>query len=263
MAPVLALASALTVLPALVMGASIPRTEDLVARAGEIVGGTAAQLGEFPYIVSLSQSGSHFCGGVLINARTVVTAAHCSVGTSPSSVRVRAGTLTWASGGTQVGVSSILVNPSYNSRLTDNDVAVWHLSSSLPQSSTIGYATLPAQGEDPAAGSTVTTAGWGVTSENSGSLPSRLNKVSVPVVSRASCRADYGTSAITNNMFCAGLTQGGKDSCSGDSGGPIIDASSGVLVGLVSWGQGCAEAGFPGVYTRLGNYVDFINANLA
>jgi trypsin len=64
-------------------------------------------------------------------------------------------------------------------------------------------------------------------------------------------------------MFCAGLAAGGKDSCSGDSGGPIINTSTGVLIGVVSWGQGCAEAGFPGVYTRLGNYVTWINANLA
>jgi trypsin len=62
-------------------------------------------------------------------------------------------------------------------------------------------------------------------------------------------------------MFCAGLAAGGKDSCSGDSGGPIVDASTGVLLGLVSWGQGCAEAGFAGVYSRLGNYVTYVNSN--
>jgi trypsin len=87
MAPIFALASALVMLPSLTMGAAIsPRGDD-------IVGGTAAALGEFPYIVSLSRSGSHFCGGILLNARTVVTAAHCSVGMTASTVKVRAGTL--------------------------------------------------------------------------------------------------------------------------------------------------------------------------
>ncbi|KAM0253577.1 hypothetical protein ACHAQJ_007249 [Trichoderma viride] len=254
MAPASAVVSAL-MLPALALGAAIE------PRGADIVGGTSASLGEFPYIVSLSTQGSHFCGGVLVNANTVVTAGHCSVDYPASQVKVRAGTLTWASGGVQVGVSSITVNPSYTTRngVPDFDVAVWKLSSPIQASSSIGYATLPAANSDPAAGSTLTTAGWGTTSENSNSLPSRLNKVSVPVISRTSCNSEYGV--ITNNMFCAGLAQGGKDSCSGDSGGPIVDAS-GTLQGLVSWGQGCAEAGFAGVYVRLGTLLSFVNSHL-
>jgi len=258
------MASALALLALAVMPVAMgaPATEFAsLRRAEEIVGGTAAALGEFPYIVSLSKSGSHFCGGVLIAANKVVTAAHCSVGQTASSVKVRAGTLRWASGGTQVGVSSIVVNPSYVSSTTNNDVAVWHLSTSIPASSTIGYATLPAQGSDPATGTNTITAGWGTLNENSSTLPATLNKVTVPIISRASCQASYGTSAVTTNMICAGFAAGGKDSCSGDSGGPIVDASTGILVGLVSWGQGCAEAGFPGVYTRVGNFVTWINAN--
>jgi trypsin len=100
----------------------------------------------------------------------------------------------------------------------------------------------------------------GTTSENSNTLPASLRYVTVPVVARSTCQASYGASSVTTNMFCAAAS--GKDSCSGDSGGPIINTSTGVLIGVVSWGQGCAEAGFPGVYTRLGNYVNFINANL-
>lgn len=253
-------------MPAVSMAAAIAKTTREVpqveeVQASQIVGGTAATLGEFPYMVSLSQSGSHFCGGVLLNANTVLTAAHCSVGVSASSVRVRAGTLTWASGGTQVSVSQIVVHPSYSSSTTNNDIALWHLSTALAESSTIGYATLPAQGSDPAAGTITTTAGWGLTSENGSTLPASLRRVDVPVISRAECRQQYGTSAVTDNMFCAGYDEGGKDSCSGDSGGPIIDASTGVLIGLVSWGQGCAEAGYAGVYARVGNYVTYINAN--
>lgn len=93
-------------------------------------------------------------------------------------------------------------------------------------------------------------------------MPSNLRKVDVPVISRTTCRSEYGTSAITTNMFCAGLAAGGVDSCQGDSGGPIVDASD-VLQGVVSWGSGCARPDFAGVYTRLGNYVSWINSNLA
>jgi trypsin len=229
----------------------------------DIVGGTTASSGEFPYIVSLSRSGgSHFCGGVLLNAYTVLTAAHCSVGQSASSVRVRAGTLNWASGGVQVGVRQILVNPGYDDALTDGDLALWRLSSPIAASgSTIGYAALPAQGSDPSAGTTATVAGWGYTVDGGPSLPSALRKVSVPVVSRATCRSQYDSAAITDNMWCAGLAQGGKDSCNGDSGGPIVDAASKTLLGLVSWGYGCADPDYPGVYTRVGNYVNYINSN--
>ncbi|THV55801.1 hypothetical protein BGAL_0003g00430 [Botrytis galanthina] len=267
MAPILNFALALA-MPILSMAAALPTGADLENRATtlggtpDIVGGTTAALGEFPYIVSLSYSGSHFCGGVLLNAYTVLTAAHCSVSYSASSVKVRAGTLTWASGGTQVGVSKVVVHPSYSSSTTNNDIALWHLSTALPASSTIGYAKLPVQGSDPVVGSTTTVAGWGLLTENGSTLPSTLRKVSVPVISRASCQAEYGTSAVTTNMWCAGYAAGGKDSCSGDSGGPIIDAATGVLDGTVSWGQGCAEAGYAGVYARVGNYVTYINSNL-
>ncbi|KAL3421563.1 trypsin A chain (extracellular trypsin protease) [Phlyctema vagabunda] len=262
MAPVLNFVVTMA-MPVLSMAAALgnPSSLEVVPRADEIVGGTTAAAGEFPYIVSLSRSGSHFCGGVLLNAYTVLTAAHCSVDYAASAVKVRGGTLTYASGGTQVGVTSIKVHPSYSASTTNNDLALWRLSSPLSSSSTIGYATLPAQGSDPAAGTTTTTAGWGLLTESGTTLPANLRKVSVPVVARATCQAEYGTSAVTTNMFCAGLAAGGKDSCSGDSGGPIIDAGTGILIGLVSWGQGCAEAGYAGVYTRLGNYVTWINAN--
>ncbi|CAI6069639.1 unnamed protein product [Clonostachys chloroleuca] len=226
-----------------------------------IVGGTTASSGEFPYIVSLSSGGSHFCGGVLLNANTVVTAGHCS-DSSASSVRVRAGSLNRSSGGTQVGVSSITIHPDYyvSNDIPYNDIAVWKLSTSIAEtSSTIKYAKLAAQGSDPSAGTTMTVAGWGLTSETGTTLPTTLRKVSVPVVSRSSCQADYGSGAITDAMWCAGFTSGGKDSCSGDSGGPIVD-SSGTLTGVVSWGNGCAQADYPGVYTRIGKFNTWINS---
>lgn len=271
-------------LPALALAVPTPQDPDFEFPADtpdeDIVGGTTAASGEFPYIVSLQRSGSHFCGGSLLNANTVITAAHCSVSSvigAVSGLKVRVGSLvsfatslplsinqmantalqSRTSGGTLVGVSSVTVHPSYSSSLQDFDVAIWKLSTSVPTSGTVGYVSLPASGSDPAAGSTVTTAGWGTLSSG-GSSPTVLYKVSVPVVSRTSCRASYGTSAITNNMVCAGLTAGGKDSCQGDSGGPLVDASK-TLVGLVSWGQGCAQANYPGVYARVGSLLTFIN----
>ncbi|KAJ4336320.1 hypothetical protein N0V87_005471 [Didymella glomerata] len=232
-----------------------PNPQDSV----DIVGGTTANAGDFPFIVSLQKSGSHFCGGSLINANTVITAAHCTVGQTASSLTVRAGSLNRNSGGTLVRVSSIKVHPSFSSSTLTNDVAIWKLATSIPTSSTIGYASLAASGSDPASGSTSTVAGWGTTSAG-GSSPTTLRKVDVPIVSRATCRNNYSVSEITDTMFCAGVTAGGKDSCQGDSGGPIVDSSK-TLIGLVSWGDGCAEAGKPGVYARVGALRSFIDAN--
>ncbi|XPS73274.1 Trypsin [Ascochyta lentis] len=227
----------------------------------DIVGGTTAAAGEFPFIVSLQRSGSHFCGGTLLNSRTVVTAAHCTVGQTASSLTVRAGSLNRNSGGTLVRVSSITVHPSFSSSTLNNDVAIWKLATAIPTSSTIGYASLPAANSDPAAGSTTTVAGWGTTSSG-GTSPTTLRKVDVPIVSRATCRQNYSVAEITDNMVCAGLTAGGKDSCQGDSGGSLVNAAR-TLVGIVSWGNGCAQAGQPGVYSRVGTLLSFINANLA
>ncbi|KAF2847525.1 trypsin-like protease-like protein 1 [Plenodomus tracheiphilus IPT5] len=253
--------------PAICIAAAIPTPQDPVEPEfpadgqEEIVGGTAAAAGEFPFIVSLQKSGSHFCGGSLLNANTVVTAAHCAVGQTASSISVRAGSLSRTSGGTLVKVSSIKVNPSYTASTYDGDVAIFKLATAIPTSSTISYATLPASGSDPAAGSVATVAGWGTLSSGGSSLPTNLQKVDVPIVSRTTCRSNYGQSAITTNMICAGLTAGGKDSCQGDSGGPIVNTSK-QLIGLVSWGEGCAAAGKPGVYTRVATVLSFINANL-
>lgn len=86
-----------------------------------------------------------------------------------------------------------------------------------------------------------------------------LQKVTVPIVSREDCNSKY-SGAVTEGMICAGFTEGGKDSCQGDSGGPLTDPS-GTLIGIVSWGQGCALPNYPGVYAHVGNYVDFINSN--
>ncbi|KAF2444876.1 insect inhibitor with A fungal trypsin [Karstenula rhodostoma CBS 690.94] len=260
------LLTAALVAPAAVFGAAIPPTEAGTSSVN-IVGGTAAAAGDFPFIVSLQVSGSHYCGGTLVNANTVVTAAHCGVAYSASRVTVRAGTLSRGSGGTVVSVSSIKTYSGFNSGTLDGDVSIVKLATSIPTSSTISYATLAASGSDPASGATVTVAGWGATSEGGSTLPTALRKVSVPVVARATCASQYKAIdprySVTTNMFCAGLTAGGKDSCQGDSGGPIVDSSK-TLVGIVSWGEGCAEPNAPGVYTRIGSapISSFITSNL-
>jgi len=229
-----------------------------------IIGGTPATLGQIPYIVSLRYtSGSHFCGASAVTARSIVTAAHCVEGDTAPQLAIRYNTLTHGSGGTIVQGQSLFVHEAYDSWDLINDVAVLNLAAALDltgaNAKTIG---LPAQGSDPAEGTIVTVSGWGTTSEGSGSLPTDLLTVEVPIVGRAKCSAQYDTVGwpVTVEMICAGVDEGGKDACQGDSGGPLV--ANNQLIGATSWGYGCARPNYAGVYTRIGYFVDWINARI-
>ncbi|KAJ4260813.1 hypothetical protein NW757_001196 [Fusarium falciforme] len=212
-----------------------------------IVGGTAASAGDFPFIVSISYNGGPWCGGTLLNANTVMTAAHCTSGRSASAFQVRAGSLNRNSGGVTSSVSSIRIHPSFSSSTLNNDVSILKLSTPISTSSSISCRLV--------------SRSKGVTSQGSSSSPVALRKVTIPIVSRTTCRSQYGTSAITTNMFCAGLAEGGKDSCQGDSGGPIVDTSN-TVIGIVSWGEGCAQPNYSGVYARVGTLRSYIDGQL-
>jgi trypsin len=116
---------------------------------------------------------------------------------------------------------------------------------------------IPLSISEPYAGHNAVVTGWGTLSSGSSSLPTQLQVVTVPIVSRAECNdayAEYG--GITENMICAGVTGGGKDACQGDSGGPLV--VDGRLAGLVSWGVGCGEPSFPGVYSNVAALRNFV-----
>jgi len=244
------LLTAILGLASLLPGAAAAPALEIEERVPPIIGGTVVpSASTFPYMANLQESGSFICGATILTTKLLVTAAHCVYGGTASTLKVRVGSLTYASGGTLVQVASFTYHPSYSSSTSDYDVAVLRLSTALTFGSTISGATLTSA-TDPTEGTTTTVVGWGLTSEN-GAVSSVLREVDVPVIARATCQSDYSSETITTRMFCAGLAAGGKDSCNGDSGGPIINTSTGVLLGAVSWGYGCAEAGNPGVYTNL------------
>lgn len=163
------------------------------------------------------------------------------------------------SGGEDILATAIYVHPDYDS---DHDVAILQLERQAVLGTPIAYAR---PGDEPlyAPGTLATVTGWGLTTEG-GSGSNALREVQVPVLSDADCDAAYGTSTDAATEFCAGYPQGGKDSCQGDSGGPAVvpDGQGGhLLVGIVSWGEGCARAGKPGVYAEVASLSDFIDAN--
>jgi trypsin len=230
-----------------------------------IVGGTPATASDNPFQVGLLRKDekdnfkAQFCGGTLIAANVVVTAAHCSDFVNKDTVQVLTDTRKLDGSGTRHNVTSIVFPENWNPDTFDNDVAVWKLAT---PAKTTTFATLAKA--DAVAGVQLLASGWGTLSQG-GSSPVDLMKVQVPVVELSNCNdANSYNGEITGQMFCAGLDAGGKDTCQGDSGGPLTGgAGNAVLNGIVSWGRGCAQANFFGVYTKVANPTirEFIEKN--
>ena len=243
-----------------------------------VVGGRDVVQGRYPYLVSIqialdeASEGRHFCGGSLISPTSVLTAAHCVEefargGVSAATLRVVANradlrTRTGSTAGVRLeeGEWQVHVHPKYVSRGRNGvelpyDVAVIELDKPIRN---VPLMRLPSPGSDvlERPGSLLTAAGWGNTSSNDFIYPDVLQSVRVPALAPFECRYAYGASADTKLQLCAGT--GGRDACQGDSGGPLFVETPGrnktaIQVGVVSWGEGCAQTGKPGVYARLSN----------
>uniref|UniRef100_A0A8D0KD44 trypsin n=1 Tax=Sus scrofa TaxID=9823 RepID=A0A8D0KD44_PIG len=222
----------------------------------KIVGGYTCAANSVPYQVSLN-SGYHFCGGSLISDQWVVSAAHCY----KSRIQVRLGenNIDVLEGDEQfIDAAKIIRHPKYNSWTLDNDILLIKLSSPAVLNSRVSTLALPSACAP--AGTLCLISGWGNTLSSGVNYPELLQCLDAPLLSQAECEASY-PGEITSNMVCAGFLEGGKDSCQGDSGGPV--ACNGELQGIVSWGYGCAQKNRPGVYTKVCNYVDWIQQTIA
>ncbi len=231
-----------------------------------ITGGSEARPQQNPWSVALmNSSGEQFCGATLVRPTKVVTAAHCIIdpttGVRRTSTSLRAVVgrtdLHNTSEGTEARVRQVWVHPSYKSFNAGADVAVLTLSAPVPEqpiqvagSGDSGLYSPGTQGR---------VLGYGRTSE-SGSQSQVLRSADVPVTADDACRHAYGQYNPAA-MFCAGVPEGGRDACTGDSGGPFVVGDR--LIGVVSFGTGCGRPGFPGVYTRLATYADELNVQLA
>ncbi|XP_064547635.1 chymotrypsinogen B [Drosophila montana] len=239
-----------------------------------IVGGTNASPYEFPWIAVLFKSGKQFCGGSLITNNHILTAAHCVARMTSWDVAALTAHLGDYNIRTDFEVQHVsrrikrlVRHKGFEFSTLHNDIAILTLSEPVPFSSEIQpicLPTSPTQQSRSYSGQVATVAGWGSLREN-GPQPSILQKVDVTIWANAECAQKYGRAApggIIESMICAG--QAAKDSCSGDSGGPMIvnEGSRYTQVGVVSWGIGCGKGQYPGVYTRVTSLLPWIYKNI-
>ena len=151
-------------------------------------------------------------------------------------------------------VVSIVQHEGYVRSSLKNDISLLKISHPLNFDKYVQPVTLPEQGEEFTG--TALVSGWGRLHQG-GQTPTVLQKVEVPIVPDDDCRISYPGDSVADSMMCAGET--GKDSCQGDSGGPMVCGP--YLCGIVSWGHGCARPNYPGVYTQVSYFVDWIKNN--
>jgi secreted trypsin-like serine protease len=236
-----------------------------------IVGGWEVRQHELPYQTSLvTSTGSLFCGGSIIGTTQVLTAAHCTSGRTPSNTFVGVGGHTLNNqppAYTRLSLSAINQHPGYNPSTISNDVSVLITSTTITWSDEMRGVCPPSRSgsnADVYAGETLIVSGWGTTSEG-GSISNVLRAVDVISLTLEECRASsYPPSWIEDGMNCAGVDGGGKDACQGDSGGPMVfkEGSEFEEIGIVSWGQGCARPGYPGVYADCIYFESWIADNM-
>ncbi|XP_041086932.1 complement factor D-like [Polyodon spathula] len=224
------------------------------------IGGWEAKPHSRPYMVSVQQNGTHYYGGFLVADQWVVSAAHCyTAQSSPYKVLLGAHSLSDSESTKQTfTVASIHSHPDFNiTRNFDNDIALLKLDGRASLTQAVQKVSYKRVSKDVPEGTVCSTAGWGWIN-NVGVKPDKLQEVNVAVIGHKTCSSRrYHGSKITGNMMCA--AGHGKDSCHGDSGGPLL--CNGLVEGIISFGgRKCGRPMKPGVYTMISHYRDWIDA---
>ncbi len=241
----------------------MPKRPDMGIR---IVGGTPVDAGKRTYQASLQSPAGHFCGGTVVGEQWVLTAGHCM---DPYHIAngfsVLVGTHDLGgTGGVLIPATEVFVHPDFDGYRLMSDMALVRLAEPVPPGVEIVPLADEAIMRDFAdTGADATATGWGAMGRDV-IQSTVLQEATLPIADHAQCASIYselyGDGAITGQMFCAGFLDGGVDTCQGDSGGPLTVDVNGqnYIIGITSWGNGCANPGYPGVYTRIASFADWL-----
>lgn len=228
-----------------------------------IVNGTNTNSGPFAaQLVAPGDFGLRFyCGASIISPKHLLTAAHCAEFIKAYQARVGSSRL--GKGGRLIDIKNYWIHPKRNATTDEYDFAVLELKEEIKFDKLTQPIKLPSSSLKIADGSMLDVYGWGKLYDG-GSLSVQLQKVTVPLYNHRKCKEDIAKdpslSPVTEDMICAGYEKGGKDACQGDSGGALVFKNT--VVGVVSWGKGCAKPGFPGVYARVSIALDWIKQTM-
>ncbi|XP_063234843.1 trypsin-4-like isoform X2 [Bacillus rossius redtenbacheri] len=231
-----------------------------------IMGGSYARADEFPFMLALEDLEEQFCGAVAISAYWAITAAHCVYSeNTPDRMFLRAGSLWRGSGGSVHEVLLGYVPTSYYEGSNNHDIALLKVKRRFSVNSSVRYIQLPRQNEEVEDNTDAIVLGWGSTDRASRSSR-KLRKAMVRTMDQGSCAelemfTEYESHELTDGMLCA--TKFGRDSRNGDSGGPLLvkEGDRAKLIGIVSWGDGNGNPDWPGIYTKVSRYRNWIKRN--
>ncbi|XP_069704878.1 venom protease-like [Periplaneta americana] len=233
-------------------------------KLARIVGGAVSKPHEFPWLAAIFLNGRLFCAGSLITQRHVLTAAHCLNVRNVRALEVVLGVHSFRE--MEGELHHVVRGVQHQGfKLYEHDIGILVLEKTVQFTDNIRPACLPVNVDGDYAGLLGIVAGWGNMGEAAPKSDTVL-RVDVPVIQNSECiSSSYSASEVSDNMLCAGYPEGGKDACQGDSGGPFhVYNNKGILIviGIVSFGRGCARPNTPGVYTKVSHYLDWIRNNV-
>ncbi|CAH0695426.1 unnamed protein product [Spodoptera exigua] len=231
------------------------------------IDGTSASITQYPSLVSLLYAYEwsvyvQECAGVIINHRSILTAAHCPYFDAVPKWRIRFGSSWPSSGGHVHGVNGIIIHPYYRPRFLEHDIAILRSATDIHFDDFARPAVLATAGYVVPDNAPLWVAGWGAHSYGALSGSEQLRHIQVQKINDLNCRNRYAFRKIpvTANMICSGWASGGRDQCQGDSGGPLYHNN--IVVGIWSFGFECSSASdFPSVNSNVARYSGWILSN--